>query len=604
MGFALCPRLHHLFCERPHSGGIPPGRPSAIQSTLLQPSSFGIPPGWLQDWRHQNQSVTTRLYVSKAVQRPTNSSYPLKRSSQQRPLLTTRLVILIVILYIFGGFMQVSAHPWPQLNPPLNGQGVFATSTSSSIDWWPFHSPVSSSLTTVVNPIPLISLSPSLPTITSYNTLSSTITSSYTSGISSQTPLQIAENSTADIPSAAVPVPSPSASQEQIENQAIPSRLVYYFIPVGFVLGAMLGASTAVVLTRRCGKNNSAEDEYHHPFPNQGGHAHYDDPRDEQEKQWVQQRRTYSEDEYETDSNRTCTPKPERVSQEFLAPVKAGVPVSESFYDDVVAETRALELDSSLDEEPPTPYARLQSGSIRRTLLRNIDLDLRQTRLDAPTLHSQSLEERRWSNHPSIASPVDLSISPRQMRDLFFLDQPVHSRDQWVTAEKLLDGQHAEDEDSDGDDELKNAILLAGINEAREDSALVPHSKGIPTSLSALSTAAEPRRLVKPRWRTSSRAERELFIREEVDSVGHRDSPSAPLDGHNAASEYSQYGRFANIDGPRQDVAASRMSADGFGSSSSVYDDQPAHNVRNQGRTITFGAAAGNGIEHRLGLHS
>lgn len=407
-------------------------------------------------------------------------------------------------------------------------------------------------------------------------------------------------------------VPSPSASQEPVVIQAGQLHIVYYFIPVGVVLGAMFGASVTVVLTRRCGKRGT--DQYSHPYPAEGGGTQYDDTRDEQEKQWIENRRSYSEDEYETGSDAALSPKPEvlpqisaptsygslRFSRQQQVPRKHEVPISESFYDDAMAEGKALELNLSSDEEPPTPYARLESGSIRRILLQNIDLEVSQSR--NPTVQSQStlLNELARTNHPNIGSPVNLALSPHQMRDLFFIDHEDEPRNQWVTAQRLLGDQHAEDEDSDEEDTVKRAVLLAGISGDSERGPLV-QSKGVPNSLSTLSTIVVPRRLVKPRWRTSSQAERGLFIGEQEEEVEEQESNDAETP--HVPSGYHRIGDIVNLGWSQRDISSARMSPTGFGSSLSVYDDQSILEGPDQGRTVTF-RPTGDGIEHRLGFFS
>ena len=377
----------------------------------------------------------------------------------------------------------------------------------------------------------------------------------------------------------------------------------------------MLGASVTVVLMRRCGQGST--DKHSHPFPAEGGHEIYDDTRDEQEKQWFEDSRAYSGDGYETDSNGALSPNPKQVPQ-ISAPTNYGslrlsrryravahhdVPISESFYDDAVAESRALELNLSSDEEPPSPHAQLRTGSIRRILLQHIESEMNQTPRDYVPLRIRSTRSTAQPNvstqvnHPSITSPLQLAVSPRQMHDLFFVDYATAPQNQWVTAEKLLGDQNAEDENSDEDYMVKRAVLLAGIDPGVERMKTKPpltQPKAIPTSISALSTTAVPRRLVKSRpWRSSSQAERELFIRDQVDWELEEELPDTP-------SAPSGYGRVANIVNTawsQRATVPAQTSPTSFESSLGSYNDPPV----NQERAIRFGLAA-DGIEHRLGF--
>jgi hypothetical protein len=290
----------------------------------------------------------------------------------------------------------------------------------------------------------------------------------------------------------------------------------------------MFGASVTVVLSRRCRQGNS--DRYPHPFPEEGGISRFNDMRDEQERRWIENRQAYSEDEYETDSsNGAISPQSTqlhrvlgRVSLDAsdsvldhegppYALVKTRVPISESFYDETLAESGVLEHNLSPDEYPPVPYARLRGDSIRRVLLRNINRERNRgcEEHESPTapLRTRQKTVSQSTRSPGVApvetrpacisQPVQRVLSPRQIRELFFIDHGDLPRNQWVTAEKLL----VKDEDSDEEGALERAILHAGISrriEYSQDHTPHPRTAGAPVSMSALSTTVASRRLVKP----------------------------------------------------------------------------------------------------------
>lgn len=193
------------------------------------------------------------------------------------------------------------------------------------------------------------------------------------------------------------------------------------------------------------------------------------------------------------------------------AVAKTHVPFSESFYDETLTESEALELNLSSDEDPPVPYAHLRGGSIRRVLLRNTNrernrrregheisttpLRIRQQRVSQPMCPSgvASAEMRP----ASISPPLQHVLSPRQIQELFFIDHSDLPMNQWVTAEKLLAGDNGSDEEG----AVKHAILHAGIDrriEHSQDHVPLIKTTGAPVSMSALSTVVASRRLVKP----------------------------------------------------------------------------------------------------------
>jgi len=385
----------------------------------------------------------------------------------------------------------------------------------------------------------------------------------------------------------------------------------FYFIPAGFLLGAMLGASATVVLTRRLRRGNT--DTYSHPFPAEGGIASFEDTRDEQEKRWIENRQVYSEDAYETDSNGSFPPLPQQTygfprrwnsdsSQIFIGHgrpwggdvAKMDVPISDSFYDEALAESRVLELNLSSDEEPPAPYSRLRKDSLPSRTHENLSKPLRD-RQEAFSLFTSNSGARR--SPFSVASPAQCALSPRQMRDLFFINSAGVPKDQWVPAEQLL----AEGEDSGEEDVVKHAILQAGANERTRFSQRgrsLAQTKGIP---SALSTIEASRRLVKLNKQVSSVQE---HGEQDTEDVYHR-KYKKPLPESPSIVSGLRREAFSRI----EDVIRTGWSQRGrvplgsspndFSSPLSSYGDLS----NNRGKVVTFGVREGNdGIEHRLGL--
>jgi hypothetical protein len=369
----------------------------------------------------------------------------------------------------------------------------------------------------------------------------------------------------------------------------------------------MFGASVAVALARRCRQDNS--DSYPHPFPEESGISRFSDMRDEQERRWIENRQAYSEDEYETDSsNGEFSSQPTQLhrvlgrarsdsSGFFLDheglrqghPVaKTHVPISESFYDEALAETKALELNLSSDEDPPVPYTHLQGDSIRQVLLRNINRE-RNRRWEehggstAPLRARQKtvLQSMRSSGvAPIEARPVCISppvqriLSPRQIQELFFIDHGDLPRNQWVTAEKLLGG----DEDSDEEDALKRAILNAGINreiEHSQDHVPLIKTTGTPVSMSALSTTVASRRLVKPILKGPIGPVQVLSTQEyREDDIGEISNCKRADSYGRVTPPVDALGQVADIistSWSRRDITSLDMSASGFESRQNRY---------------------------------
>lgn len=365
----------------------------------------------------------------------------------------------------------------------------------------------------------------------------------------------------------------------------------------------------------------------------------FQDSRDEDEKQWVSQQRSHSEDNYWTDENSDEAPEislsggrrkgvsrasaashswhgynPHDLEKSSRHPIYSGLPISESFYDEGPDAGLDDVVGPLSDEEPPAPYVDLRNGSIRRNLIQSIEKE----RKEAMKRHDRAISALRsrdelssiqsqqppasFQGHPVLSPSYTPALATPLVRDLFFINQ---SREGWVTADKILAEQ---EEDSDEDGAVHSAILKAGMSE--NGSNFMPnshsedpiHTTGLPVSISALSNIAAGRRLVRPSSvmksiedklansmpRTASddslhplnSISHSLQVREEVAQLPRVPQPSVTLEKINEILETGW---------SRREVSTLPLSPTLFGATLTYYDTGHANATQRRGSVMFNG---------------
>ncbi|KAG8823773.1 hypothetical protein FRC18_010668 [Serendipita sp. 400] len=239
-------------------------------------------------------------------------------------------ILFLYIITIVGAISSVTptnAYPFAQVIPVPISPGTLG---SSSINWWPYTNVAVTSNAIIVSSMvqtPMLMPSPTTTT-TATSSLPSSIYSSTTINTITRTINSTTSGTTSSTSSLIQVSPSSSSSSSPTSTSAggtpRPGFKIAYLFPVSVLLGAILGASFVAVCFRRWRQRYKEDSPSRHPWPADGGFIPVTDHRDEEEKKWTAERRSHSEEKYETDiSHQELANVPTVLQQFFKKTIKS-----------------------------------------------------------------------------------------------------------------------------------------------------------------------------------------------------------------------------------------------------------------------------------------
>lgn len=484
------PRRRPPYCGPKRFGGTPLVPHSAHRTIRLRHISSDDRPLSSQVSSHRNLRETLQRSALAVDHVPhTLSSSRLKPS---RAVIHPQiLTMFILFLYIIGLVPPASAYPTPQQFLPIPS----ASSTpTSSFNWWPYTN-LGQSVVSLIAPT---SSTMSMLTLSSHT---STSTSPLVTSTSSSSSISATEQSTTtrQVSSSPESTTSPSPSTMQSSTTPLSNFKLAYLFPIVAVIGVIIGASCAAVIIRPWARKPRKQSPKpgHHPFPADGGLMPLPSPLDEEEKQWIASKSSYSDDAYHTvdESDEEMNQLPQ---SKLLSPS-----VADELELDVTSDRPNYDLPLELEEIDLRTLSNGPRSSINARLRQTMQQSSRRSSRNAFGLVTEKPSVVPRPPVHSMLSPLATNVfSPPLMKDLFFLDKAPRacSRDAWGTAESILGNGDSEEEA-----DLQGVIMSAGSSShgATKRHPPPPSSDSfqnpvrVPPSLSTLSTTVRARKLVR-----------------------------------------------------------------------------------------------------------